>query len=582
MKAQRIGVVSAVLAVAIGLQGGPSASERARDAHDSVARTTTMPAPPPPSMLQTINDDLEVVGSVMIRGPHPWADVTAFGAVPDDSGDDTAEIQAAIDSVSGGGVVYIPKGWYKTTGLTVPKTYNNVRIVGAGRGAIIELTGAGSIIRFSGSDGGVENLTLDCRGVGSSTGLRVAPNADTDLNTITQFNNFHNLYILGCRDAGITMVTRETSAAWYNTFHTIHVRNSNMGIHMKNSGSSEAWGPNRNNFFAVRIGQASGLNGETSGGGLKIEYGDTNAFFGLALEGLALRGIDIGAAGTDGTRFYSTTIENVGSSGTYPEIDNDNRDTQFLGTVGVAPWSAVNGIDNFGIGTGTERPKTKLHVEVGGGSTLDSGTHYPEWGGVTLSGHFVGEPGYHSYAGLRPNGFQQSGNGPYAGGVTLQRFHFDGTSYKFQDVLNVTASANVGIGEVNPGYKLHVNGSAGATSWNVISSRLFKQDIEKLDDTRYQEMLRRLQGLDLATYRYKPEYRDGDDRRRVGLIAEDLPEELLSKDRKSVDLYELSSFALGAMKAQQQQIDAQAKALAAMQEKLDRLIADTAATQRKR
>lgn len=42
--------------------------------------------------------------------------VTAFGAVPDDEGDDTAAIQAALDQFPGGNrIVYLPPGEYRTT-----------------------------------------------------------------------------------------------------------------------------------------------------------------------------------------------------------------------------------------------------------------------------------------------------------------------------------------------------------------------------------------------------------------------------------------------------------------------------------
>lgn len=145
-------------------------------------------------------------------------------------------------------------------------------------------------------------------------------------------------------------------------------------------------------------------------------------------------------------------------------------------------------------------------------------------------------------------------------------------------MLNVTGSGNVGIGVTNPSYKFHVNGTAGATSWSVISSRTFKENVQKLEPGRYRDMLTQLQGIDLSSYRYKTEYSD-DTRPHVGLIAEDLPETLLSKDGKSVNLYELTSFAIGAMKAQQEEIkgqqerlDAQAQEIETLKATVDRLV----------
>lgn len=45
----------------------------------------------------------------------PWFDVKGYGAVGDDSADDTAAIQAAIDAASTGGTIFFPKGTYKIT-----------------------------------------------------------------------------------------------------------------------------------------------------------------------------------------------------------------------------------------------------------------------------------------------------------------------------------------------------------------------------------------------------------------------------------------------------------------------------------
>ena len=77
---------------------------------------------------------LDLAGSLTIKGPRPWIDVTAYGAVGDGATDDTAAIQAALNAVpDSGGTVYMPKGAYVTTGtLTiVHPTY----LQGAGPGA---------------------------------------------------------------------------------------------------------------------------------------------------------------------------------------------------------------------------------------------------------------------------------------------------------------------------------------------------------------------------------------------------------------------------------------------------------------
>lgn len=70
----------------------------------------------------TINGSV-TTNNVFIKGPYPWADIKAFGAVGDGTTDDTAAIQAAISSLTAanGGVCYIPSGnFHVTSTLNVP------------------------------------------------------------------------------------------------------------------------------------------------------------------------------------------------------------------------------------------------------------------------------------------------------------------------------------------------------------------------------------------------------------------------------------------------------------------------------
>jgi len=47
--------------------------------------------------------------------PSSWVDVKAYGAKGDETTDDTAAIQAAMNAVISGGTVFLPPGNYKVT-----------------------------------------------------------------------------------------------------------------------------------------------------------------------------------------------------------------------------------------------------------------------------------------------------------------------------------------------------------------------------------------------------------------------------------------------------------------------------------
>lgn len=87
-----------------------------------------------------------IVGEVWEAGGGSY-NINAFGAIPDDAGDDTTAIQAAIDAAenAGGGIVFIPTGTYNcATTLTLP---SSVAIQGAGEGSIISYSGSSYAIR---------------------------------------------------------------------------------------------------------------------------------------------------------------------------------------------------------------------------------------------------------------------------------------------------------------------------------------------------------------------------------------------------------------------------------------------------
>ncbi len=145
--------------------------------------------------------------------------------------------------------------------------------------------------------------------------------------------------------------------------------------------------------------------------------------------------------------------------------------------------------------------------------------------------------------------------------------------------LIVEGGGTVGINTPTPNnsYKLHVNGAAASIGWTNLSSRQYKEDIKKIPTDERKQMLDRLMSMDLTSYRYKQAF-GGDDSKKLGFIAEEMPGEVLSKDGKGVDIYALLSYTIGAIQEQQREIievaelKAENRTLRAQTEELKQLV----------
>ncbi len=120
--------------------------------------------------------------------------------------------------------------------------------------------------------------------------------------------------------------------------------------------------------------------------------------------------------------------------------------------------------------------------------------------------------------------------------------------------FSVTAEGNIGIATSTPAYKLHVMGDVAATSFVNISTREEKKDISYLSATDGDSVLAKIKALNVATYRYNIE--PNSNPLRLGLIAEEVPSEILAAGGKGVDIYKLSTFILAGVKSQQSALEA--------------------------
>jgi hypothetical protein len=120
------------------------------------------------------------------------------------------------------------------------------------------------------------------------------------------------------------------------------------------------------------------------------------------------------------------------------------------------------------------------------------------------------------------------------------------------------ATGDVGIGTTTPGYKLQVGNAgdgteAAANNWALLSSREYKEDIRGLKPAEYHAILDALLNTEVVRYRLKGDERETE---HVGVIAEEVPQEMRSADGKAVSLGDYSAHLLAAIKAQQERIEA--------------------------
>jgi Domain of unknown function (DUF5011) len=114
--------------------------------------------------------------------------------------------------------------------------------------------------------------------------------------------------------------------------------------------------------------------------------------------------------------------------------------------------------------------------------------------------------------------------------------------------LYIDSMGNIGVGTSTGtstlSYKVQVAGDIAATGFINVSTRDAKKDIAYLNASTTDDMLKDLKALGIAEYRYADE--DATSTLRMGLIAEEAPDRVLSADKKGVDLYKLVTFNLAA------------------------------------
>jgi len=220
--------------------------------------------------------------------------VKDFGAVGDGVADDTAAIQAAVNT---GNLVLLPKGIYRTTAPIV-FDQNTSGLIGenytysAPNGSVIDYTGPDEAIKVYGSGGvrQVTGLTMERFGIAvrsaSAKGLNFRD---------ASYSRFKDIWIrlyasnsTGVYGIGNQQVSLVNSAPYYNVFDNVQVFGQTDGVttvgqrgywFVGDGVGADADGPNANTI--TNIGRMAGLEV-----GFDIYSGNGNLFSNIGLEAI--------------------------------------------------------------------------------------------------------------------------------------------------------------------------------------------------------------------------------------------------------------------------------------------------------
>lgn len=178
------------------------------------------------------------------------------------------------------------------------------------------------------------------------------------------------------------------------------------------------------------------------------------------------------------------------------------------------------------VGIGTTDPEVDLHIY-----TKDENSS-----SIRLEGNSTLDGSYREYTTITRD-------------ASALRFIDDdgGESFTIRD-----NNKGVGIGGVpNPIYPLEMRSGAHVTAggvWRNASSRDYKENIKELS---YNEAFRALQNLTPVTYNYKVDKEES----CVGFIAEDVPDIVATKDRKSISPMDIVAVLTKVVQKQQDEIE---------------------------
>jgi hypothetical protein len=316
--------------------------------------------------------------------------VKDFGAVGDNSTDDTQAFQDALDAAKiKGNRVIVPVGNYKITStLTIE---DGVIMVGEGLGATplqtpyngsaIRYSGSGFAIKIIGHTSGLRDLQVYDAGQGSNNASGVQILGDGEIVESIRLFNVLIIYFVG--GTGLELSAVNSGGVAYFTSYNTRIRHAKIGLHIKEDATLNA-------FVNSNVFHHGAISGGGFDAGIQIDGGNNNQFYGTIIE--------------PGTSTYGHILVNDG------EIQCENIRIE-----------------------GNSQPTTTplLHFKSGTKNSNISGTYA---GGLTLDDG-------NNYIGFRTGKsthFKNSRNNLYE---NASFYGFNGTDLPFWDITNANTIA---------------------------------------------------------------------------------------------------------------------------------------------
>lgn len=279
-----------------------------------------------------------------------------FGAVGNNSTDDTAALQSALTAASGG-TLFIPKGNYRVTSqLNVP---NRTTLVGEGPSStqIYYRTSSTTLFNQLFNFDNVDNIQIEKIGlvcdIGAGCQNTIAINCDGAAGSVTEID-LSEVYIEGFQRYGV----RTNSSVYYFTMDRCRI------INISNS---------------VSRGGTGTLNG------IGLYFGDTvNA---MRITRCRISGNDVAIDSATTNQKYSLVI-----SGCYFEINGNAGSPTEYDTISLKNWSAVEFSGNYLEAnlTGTTTADSALKLRSCRGVNIEGNLFAGSFGGVGKSKNLIG------------------------------------------------------------------------------------------------------------------------------------------------------------------------------------------------